>query len=433
MKIIENKYGKIELLEETKLSENTKFKCHCGEIGIAKKEKLLSKHTKSCGCVRKIKIDIIGKKFGLLKVIEYYKKGLWKCKCNCGKYVYINKASLKRRKSCGNCPSFRLKNIEGQTINGRKILSRIEISPKFGSIWKVICSCGKELNLPIGIINKSKCTCNHPLNINNGSHHWQNNKDIYKIWFKAKQYNLLCDSFKNPDNFINYIKENLGEKPEKCRFLLRKDLSKIYEPGNLKWKTSKHKTEINGKPFIWCTSCEQYLPESDKLWSNRKNDSCKKCAINKKNKKNYNLSPEDYENLLNKNDGKCHICNISPLKSLCVDHCHKTNIVRGVLCSECNLGVGLFKDNIDYMKNAIKYLKRGDTKYKYKKIKNEPIEDICPITGSKDGLCCDHNHKSGFIRGNIDKFINSGIGKFKDSIEILESAIKYLEKYNDQN
>jgi hypothetical protein len=42
---------------------------------------------------------------------------------------------------------------------------------------------------------------------------------------------------------------------------------------------------------------------------------------------------------------------------LSIDHCHNTGKVRGLLCDHCNKGLGLFKDNIDYLNKAIEYLK----------------------------------------------------------------------------
>lgn len=46
---------------------------------------------------------------------------------------------------------------------------------------------------------------------------------------------------------------------------------------------------------------------------------------------------------------------------LVVDHCHDTGIVRGLLCHNCNRALGLFKDKIEVLKNAIKYLEGATT------------------------------------------------------------------------
>lgn len=51
---------------------------------------------------------------------------------------------------------------------------------------------------------------------------------------------------------------------------------------------------------------------------------------------------------------ECMIC--SSTKRLCIDHSHDTKEIRGVLCHLCNLGIGAFRDNTEYLKLAIKYL-----------------------------------------------------------------------------
>lgn len=84
-------------------------------------------------------------------------------------------------------------------------------------------------------------------------------------------------------------------------------------------------------------------------------------------KNRYDLSEEELVLLVNKQECKCAICNKELNKNvsnsenkdadLCVDHCHVTNKVRGLLCRDCNFALGLFKDNINNLTNAIKYLK----------------------------------------------------------------------------
>jgi hypothetical protein len=60
-------------------------------------------------------------------------------------------------------------------------------------------------------------------------------------------------------------------------------------------------------------------------------------------------------------NGCCEICGVAQHseehpKWLCVDHNHTTGEPRGLLCSNCNLGIGQFKERTDLMLEAIKYL-----------------------------------------------------------------------------
>lgn len=76
--------------------------------------------------------------------------------------------------------------------------------------------------------------------------------------------------------------------------------------------------------------------------------------------KNYhNFTPEQYEALLIKQDGKCAICATPQEKltrGLFIDHCHNTDKRRGLLCQQCNFAIGHAKDNIKRLKQMIKYL-----------------------------------------------------------------------------
>lgn len=47
------------------------------------------------------------------------------------------------------------------------------------------------------------------------------------------------------------------------------------------------------------------------------------------------------------------------MKKLCVDHCHETGEVRGLLCSKCNTAIGMFQEDINVMYRAIEYLSKG--------------------------------------------------------------------------
>jgi len=74
----------------------------------------------------------------------------------------------------------------------------------------------------------------------------------------------------------------------------------------------------------------------------------------------YNLTSEQYDNMLYRQDFKCAICKTlfgtEKTTKPHVDHCHKTNRVRGLLCGGCNTGIGLLKENPEVLRNAITYI-----------------------------------------------------------------------------
>lgn len=72
----------------------------------------------------------------------------------------------------------------------------------------------------------------------------------------------------------------------------------------------------------------------------------------------YGISTEIYEEMFKSQDGKCSICH-NYFPELNVDHCHSTGEVRGLLCHNCNIGLGWFKDDIEALRSAIKYLVRS--------------------------------------------------------------------------
>lgn len=71
----------------------------------------------------------------------------------------------------------------------------------------------------------------------------------------------------------------------------------------------------------------------------------------------YGISIEDYELILDIQDGVCAICLAKPGDNrLSVDHCHKTGQVRGLLCQLCNLAIGQFGDDLQKLRSACYYL-----------------------------------------------------------------------------
>ncbi len=73
----------------------------------------------------------------------------------------------------------------------------------------------------------------------------------------------------------------------------------------------------------------------------------------------YGITLDEYNFLYKQQNGKCAICKnpeISVRKQLSVDHDHNSKKVRGLLCSNCNHGIGCLKDDINILRRAILYL-----------------------------------------------------------------------------
>ena len=72
----------------------------------------------------------------------------------------------------------------------------------------------------------------------------------------------------------------------------------------------------------------------------------------------YGITLEDRHTMYINQNCKCKICNnvFDNEFDLYVDHCHESGKVRGLLCTLCNMGLGKFKDDIDRLKSAIKYI-----------------------------------------------------------------------------
>jgi hypothetical protein len=78
--------------------------------------------------------------------------------------------------------------------------------------------------------------------------------------------------------------------------------------------------------------------------------------------KKYNISAEDYRVMYDKQNDCCAICKRPEIKVrrklLMVDHCHRTNRIRELLCSDCNLALGGVKDDLQIASSLVDYLRK---------------------------------------------------------------------------
>jgi hypothetical protein len=116
------------------------------------------------------------------------------------------------------------------------------------------------------------------------------------------------------------------------------------------------------KDLLKCEVCEDFKPEEDFLAMHQgKFRVCKECKTHINRLTRYHVAPDDYQALLNKQENRCGICE-SELEqeknNTVIDHCHTSGRVRGILCRECNTGLGRFMDDENLLLKAMGYLKK---------------------------------------------------------------------------
>lgn len=72
--------------------------------------------------------------------------------------------------------------------------------------------------------------------------------------------------------------------------------------------------------------------------------------------KKYGLTWDQIQEMVERQNGRCLICQMDVVDDPCVDHDHSTGEVRGILCRLCNTGLGMFRDNPTYCEAARVYL-----------------------------------------------------------------------------
>jgi hypothetical protein len=142
------------------------------------------------------------------------------------------------------------------------------------------------------------------------------------------------------------------------------ELQKYYEDDSFKLEFSE--TEITNK---LCTLCYEKKPFDEFLKNVRYKDGyykhCKKCHYevygkDSHYKRNYGVSQNEYNKMSLNQDNKCKVCKSEAsdgqFTRLVVDHCHKNNTFRGLICQNCNMALGNVKDNSETLRKLADYL-----------------------------------------------------------------------------
>lgn len=143
------------------------------------------------------------------------------------------------------------------------------------------------------------------------------------------------------------------EKKENSRknYLSRKSLEKNwYQKYPEKIKNSNKKYHKN-----WYEKNKMKKKEYCLSWRKANPEKVLSCHLKYK----FNITKDQYDLMLKEQQGKCKICGKVMIEIL-VDHCHKTNKIRGLLCRKCNSILGYATDDISILKSALRYLEESD-------------------------------------------------------------------------
>lgn len=102
-------------------------------------------------------------------------------------------------------------------------------------------------------------------------------------------------------------------------------------------------TTNHGKPYLraQCRACDNKIRRRTHL------------------RRTYNMTLTDFEDMRTQQKSCCKICGNLMLGRIDIDHNHKTGKIRGLLCINCNGGLGNFKDSIEMLEKAIEYLQNN--------------------------------------------------------------------------
>ena len=112
------------------------------------------------------------------------------------------------------------------------------------------------------------------------------------------------------------------------------------------------------KTKVWCQPCSnEYERER---WAGRTVEQKRSKWLKHK----YNLTWKDYIEMYENQKGLCKLCDIpisiskedNSREVACVDHCHTSGDIRGLLCNHCNRALGLIKDSAKVAERMVKYL-----------------------------------------------------------------------------
>lgn len=181
-------------------------KCSCGTVKEVCGSRLLDGSSKSCGSYIHSNrlIDLKGKYFGELEVLEYAGNSYWKCRCSCGNIEEKHSNGLRNGEStmCTNCYKKKYTQENLIDIKGRYFGELEALEYAGNKKWLCKCSCGKyTIVMGTNLRNGSSTSCGHLL-----TEHAQS-------FSKVKRNQEQLEAVQSRSNMLGFIKNTFKEKP----------------------------------------------------------------------------------------------------------------------------------------------------------------------------------------------------------------------------
>ena len=293
----------------------------------------------------------IGTKYGLLTTIDNQKcyqvnnnkYVRIKCKCECETIITVNLRSLvnKNTESCG-CKRIKFAKRKRTDNKSTLLLNGNKRCSKCMTIYNQEMFFKDKYTKDLLTTGCKKCNYLREINKKYGLSEIEFNK-IFNI------YNMSCgiclkklilfDRMNGPIIDHNHNNGKVrGILCRTCNYALHENIEDFHIINIIKYiKKLEYK-------FLNKTDTQNYFK-------------FKKTRIYN-NKYLYNISEYEFNEMINFSKGCCHTCNkkILSTRDLHIDHCHKTNNVRGILCNSCNYIVAAFNDSEILLRRALYYL-----------------------------------------------------------------------------
>lgn len=177
----------------------------------------------------------------------------------------------------------------------------------------------------------------------------------YKNWIHLKSICALVPEWFDFEVFI----VGIGERPSDRHRLVRLNRDELMGPDNFEWHAAKFET-------VFSTSTVEGRKEYNRAAYVARSIVTDRPTVGSGLSRFYGMSTTQYEQLLAKQSGTCALCDATHdmdsrgrVQALSVDHDHETHEVRGLLCRNHNVMLGLAKDNSSVLRKAVEYLERG--------------------------------------------------------------------------